>query len=199
MNDTENLKGKVADAISVLTVKFKVTPEEQAKLKEPTIEIYEGRSRYRYDTNRLQLNATPEDLWPLVIGEEIAHYIHFGINPHIFTVKPEEATTVFDFLHRVFSVEMIGRYGGLVYASVKGLCEFPFKKSHRYTENPDDTLDHLGHELGYQRAYKVFELHGDEHLPKLARMNAREVIDFSRKVAPISLYERKIMPLFNRT
>jgi hypothetical protein len=187
----QTLEALTFAAIDLLMPAFQVTDEERARFRAPKLEIDERRARYDAANNCIKLRPTDIDQ-PAVIGEEVAHYIHEQLNP-----CSEELTETFASLPVITSSEMVGRYGALSYMKRRGLTPDVWRNHVVYTDNAVDTVDHLGHEFGYKRAYKLFELHGERYLARLARMGVDESLDFACRAAPISLYELYIMPVID--
>ncbi|GEM_PF-1909249 len=193
MDVRKDLQERISDARSILIPKFSITPQEQAMLHEPGIELWDGRTQYTLKSNQIQFNR--KDLEnPLAIGEETAHYIHLSLNP----LTIDRQTDLFDVLPLLVARELVGRYGALVYMSVKGISIDTWKRTEGLPDSSSEWLDYLSHSIGYERAYKLFDLHRDRYLAQVARMNPHNLIDFSRRVAPVSWYERRIVPLVDR-
>ena len=191
MDLQQKLEALVSEAIEILAPKFQITNEEKAIFRTPTLEVCDERSSYHLVDNHIKLNRSDLDR-PYVVGEEISHYIHFQLKPSI----SNKAGTLLSVLPEVRNREMIGRYGALVYVASKGPAPDDWQKQGLSLDNGEDTLDILAHDFGYERAYRLFELHGDKYLARLARMDVDDAFVFARGVAPISWYERKILPLF---
>lgn len=193
MNSTQKLQENIAEAKQILIPRFRVTHLEQERLIEADIEIYDGRTRYHFEENKLRFNE--KELGnPIAIGEEISHWVHLRINP---LVNPM-GVPVSERLPYHASIEMVGRYGALSYAAAKRLPYEPWKRRILELSPADDPDDVLGHDWGYERAYKLFELHGDQYLPILARMGINDSLDLASIVAPVSWLERRVEPLLRK-
>ena len=175
-NKEKSLRERIAEAKNILIPEFGITSEEQKKIIAPLVEIYSGRNQYHPIDNVLSFNEADIDS-PILIGEETSHYLHHSINPF---QRPKNSEYILQF---TTAKEFVGRYGALVYVSKKGLPILPFKKFGTLIED-NEYMHMLGHDFGYQFAYRMFELHGTKYLSQVARMNDREVIKFARQHAP---------------
>lgn len=194
MDSQAKLEAQVRTAMELLVPKFRISEEERVRFQTPAIEVYDGRTLYHAIDNCIRFHPSDVDC-PIVVGEEVSHYFHFQLRPPANNAFP----TVFHALPVVVNREMIGRYGALAYLTSRDATPDVWRAQRGWADTATNTLDVLGHNLGYERAYRLFELHGEAYLPGLARMNVDDSLDLARRVAPISWYERKILPLFAKS
>ena len=193
MTKTEEiLRRNFDNALEVLAEKFKVGDLE--KFSRPEILVYEGGTGYNFGENIIQFN-TSQVYSKIVLGEEASHYLHLQLNP----LHKTKVLNNFDVIAVTTLIEVVGRYGALVYLNERGESIMPFKKRGAFaTESTQEFVSQVSHHYGYQFAHKLMELHGDTILPVLARMELDEGLKSLPRLAPITFYERNIMPLVDR-
>jgi len=188
-NLEQQLKTRVERVRRILLNKFRVSEEELKKFRELKIELGKN-SQYIFGEALIRITpAHIEDYF--VIGEEVSHYIHRQLNP---IIKSEDGLQI------GYVNETVGRYGGLVYAKAEEVTSFTKTKNTGLLigETPDEAWNNFWHEEGYRRAEKMFELHRESLLSVLARMSTKDAIKFMDRAAPLSFYERNILPILDK-
>src|SRR3989338_3540525 len=122
ITDKLNLKMRVENAVNFLSPKFGVKID---KLKYPEISIVElpqevyakyGNSALEFDTKKFLRDSKNGPLTfivlDLIVGEEVGHFVHKGINPEIYTKTLPEYNRF-----RRLAIEIIGHYSALIYAN----------------------------------------------------------------------------------
>ena len=156
--------------------------------------VYDGRTQYRSDENRLEFNKEQIST-PIVIGEEISHYLHLQLNP----IHKTALQDIFDATRLVTTMETVGRYGALVYINQKGIEIAPFSKQKGFSPDMSRYLtDDFSHNYGYKMAYKLMELHGDSMLPIVSRMSINDFIKALSRIAPSSWWAKNVTPKIDR-
>jgi len=211
------LRSNLEEAITVLAPKFDISDEELKSYPFPQINIIRGKQliEYGYLVHTIDENSAlynPHDkvfLWGIAlisnipaIGEESSHFLHLELNP-IHKQK-------FQFLSREYwtamnLMELVGCYGKFLYASKKGekvqIADDIWPRD--AMANPAElTAEYLisvyTHQRGYRRAERIFNEYGDLLLPRIARMSPQEALEVLPRLAPVSLYEKRILPILDR-
>ena len=114
MDKTETtLRKNLEEAVMILAPKFRI--DDLEIFPEPGVLVYDGRTQYNITQNRFEFNREKVSI-PVVIGEEVSHYLHLQLNPiHLST----NLTNIFETNRLVTLMETVGRYGGLVYLKEK--------------------------------------------------------------------------------
>ncbi len=189
----ETLRRNFDNALEVLARKFKI--DDLGRFPRPEFLVCQEGTGYEFEKNRIQFNENQVSS-SIAIGEEASHYIHLQLNP----LHKTRVVTNFDVIAVITLIEVIGRYGALAYLKEKGEDIEPFKKRKGAfaTDSTQEFVEQMSHHFGYESAYKLMELHGDAMLPALSRMGLDEGLKAVSRLAPITFYERKIMPLVDR-
>ena len=197
MMDERLLRTMVREAVIELYPKFGIDEKTFKTFRH--LEIVPG-DKAQYDPLGCRF-LMPEDTsgWEPsfldeAVGEEVSHYLHLELNPIHKTVE-----SLYEQDNRVIAcanlVETVGRYGAQIYCAPKGIKMHEVDWLGYLMANPDGGgVSMLYHRDAYQRASILFELHGEALLPRVARMS---VVDAQRnlpRLAPMTFYERKILP-----
>ena len=190
MNAHEKIRENVRAAIAVLSSKFEISDAEMQTFGEPVTEIG-TRTRCVYPRTLIfEPHMTDDDT---ALGEEVSHLLHGIVNPEIRHPKTHDEIN-----SRRYIIECVGHYGALVYLKEKGAPYDNIKWPFAPDCEGDEFFSHLAHEYGYKRAVKLFGLYTDSLLPQVARMDYDTALVALHRLAPLSFYERKIIPAIDR-
>lgn len=189
MNYVIMLRKNVDIALGVLAPKFEVSDEELRIHGKPSVEIGERTSCIYPNRLIFELHNINSEL---ALGEEVSHFLHGVVNPEI-----SKAKNVDEINTRRYVMETVGHYGAIVYLNEMGYDYSLFDVHWPIAPdvNGEDLWNHLAHELGYKRAFRLFQSHGDTLLADLARMDREHANVSLPRLAPLSLYERKFLPM----
>lgn len=148
-----DLTTKVNEAIEILAPHFGIREEELLRYERPRVfYIAEETPMFRYSKSKYQLIfGRGTDFGD--IGHEVAHWLHFNINPEIFYVEPK----VINLFERKVFTEALANIAGYIVATEKG-------------EEPSDDERESFHDFS------------EYNLRKLARMDIREAENITKGV-----------------
>ncbi len=194
----QKLQANIEDALQVLLPFFAIHQKQALQFRKPsyvisstenatnTLDYCRERGSYNFETAEFTFNPTTiENI--ATIGEETAHYIHGEINP-LWKDKPK---TKEEYFKTANLVELIGRYGALVYTQEKKQKVEPINWYDVVTDGSGLEVGQTHYE-GYTRAEKIFKEQGAKLLPKIARMSFEESRNELPKIAPIHFYEPRL-------
>lgn len=210
MNDEQVLRLNIDDAIKVLAPKFGIDGSLLSSFEYPFIELRQewvqvgkvvqfASGVYSFLDNKIKIAAGELNLG--IIGEEVSHYLHHQLNPGLNKRITEFGTDRSEFWAGIELREIVGAYGRIVYGVHKGYTFEPMTSQTHVDNQAVGMLNQLinsAHELGYRRADKVYLMHKDKLLPQLARMSLDEAIVLLPRLWPVTFYERRVLPLWDR-
>lgn len=189
------LRLNIERAVRYLAPKFQVSDWEIQAYGEPAyiVDEHEETASYCHDDREFIFNPLLLDDIE-AIGEETSHYLHHIVN----NLEDNFDTDVL--------TEVIGRYGGLCYqyGCPRNIAAL-LRNGHQEIAWPPSSMsfwelwyDSAVHDMSYARAEIIFRNHGDSLLPRLARMSVDESLKFLPLVAPVTFYERRVLPYVSR-
>lgn len=194
----ESLRRDLGEAVIKLAPKFAILDEELRTYPIPSFEIVKEKGVI-YDPINKKFTFDSESIWDVyAFGEEASHYLHCELNPiheKKFQYRSKEYWSAMNLL------ELVGHYGAMIYATekrvkistVKELCP-----TNVVFDTREQLEDYWGHKEGYSRAEKIFAEYGDSLLSRIARMSVEEALEILPRLAPVSLYERRILPFLDK-
>ncbi|MBI2151655.1 hypothetical protein HYU21_02950 [Candidatus Woesearchaeota archaeon] len=200
------LETTIKEAILALAPKFKITPEQLATFRLPTIEVCDNiifgdivsNFAGSYNWEKAHFKITQISITnPRLIGHEVGHYLHHELNPSVVKDKKKESVESSKFWQGEILIELVAEYAGIIYATGNNQS-FSLSKNLFYDNlisGLSARLSDVAHEIGTRRAEKAFQESGETLLPKIARMGIDEAEESLPRILPITLYERRILPL----
>lgn len=201
----KTLQNNLEEAILFLSPKFEISEVDLRSVEEPSYEIVsERKASYHPFWNCFSFGLDYiHDI--MALGEEASHYLHNVLlrlkeRNYIFPGKPPRKDDLDALLHGLD--ELVGRYGSLVYCNardiqVKPSNEIPNFSHHFGMTREEYEMARMKHETGYRRADRIFAEFGELLLPKMARMSYAEALEALPRLAPITFYEQRVLPIID--
>jgi len=197
-NQIEVLKRNLEEAIIVLAPKFAVSDNKLKTYSTPSFEIVDKKGAFydRVDKKFIFSLDLIEDIPSL--GEEASHYLHTELNK--FHEKKFQKYSK-EYWMAMNLLELVGHYGKLIYANGKEEKITTVKELYPPNiifETREQVEDYWSYKEGYSKAEKIFAEYGDTLLPRISGMSVEKAIEILPRLAPVSFYERKILPLLDK-